>query len=407
MRLQFLVPDGLPSFRPDLTVLFGKYLPRSGVLSDLVTYHSDAQAPAVWGGGKARVSPAPRGRFRSMPSRIANYLGALAGARAKGLDAIQIRDMPLLAAVGLAAARLSGLPFFYWMSFPVTEMEARMASERGLRWGLAKYLMLALRSRIGHVLLHKIVLPNADHVFVHSEGMKAKLAAGGVATERMTAVPMCVDPDAFPEADRWQPHNSKTFTFAYLGTCEKARRVDFLFEALARLRTDGRDARLLLVGDAWLPSEQGWLRQTAADLGVADAVTITGWVPADAARRHLLAADVAVSLVPPDPVFDVASPTKLVEYMALGMPVLANAHPDQSEVLTASGAGVIAPFEVEPFAAALARMDDDRAATNAMGRRGPIYVDRHRSYAVMAPRVASVYRAVLGHQPITEALVQE
>lgn len=407
MRLQFLVPDGLPSFRPDLTVLFGKYLPRAGVFSDLVTYLSDGQATAEWGGGEARVSPAPRGRLRSMPSRIANYFRALATARGKGLDAIQVRDMPLLAAVGLFAARVSRLPFFYWMSFPVSEMEIRMARERGLRWGLAKYLMLAVRSRVGHFLLHRVVLPRADHVFVQSDKMKAKLAAEGVPETRMTAVPMGIDPEAFPATARWQPHQGKTFTFAYLGTCEKARRVDFLFEVLARLRADGRDARLLLVGDAWLPSEQSWLRETAAAIGVAEAVTITGWVAPDVARRHLLAADVAVSIVPPDPLLDIASPTKLVEYLALGMPVVANTHPDQSDVLAASGAGLVAPFEVEAFAVALATMDDDRAATNAMAARGPAYVAAHRSYEQIAERVARIYRSVLGRRPIGDVVGQE
>jgi len=340
-----------------------------------------------------------------MPSRVWNYLVALATARRQGLDAIQVRDMPLLAAPGLIAARLSGLPFFYWMSFPVSEMEMRMASERGLHWGLAKYLMLSVRSRIGHFLLHKIVLPRADHVFVQSERMKAKLAAEGVAESRMTAVPMGIDADAFE--GRWQPHDRSSFTFAYLGTCEKARRVDFLFEVLARLRAEARDARLLLVGDAWLPSEKIWLRETAAKLGVAEAVTITGWVGSDVARRHLLEADVAVSIVPPDPIFDVASPTKLVEYLALGLPVVANTHPDQLEVMTASGAGLLAPFEVGPFAAALARMADDRDATVAMAARGPAYVANYRSYDQIALRVASVYRAVVDRRPIGDVAVQE
>jgi hypothetical protein len=35
-----------------------------------------------------------------------------------------------------------------------------------------------------------------------------------------------------------------------------------------------------------------------------------------------------------------ASPTKLVEYMALGKAVVANDHPDQRMVLEQSGAGI-------------------------------------------------------------------
>jgi len=396
MRLLFLMPEAYPTFRPDITELFGKYLPRQGLMSDLVGYRAaeDSAVPA-WGGGEVLLGPPPVGRLRKMPARLLHFLTMLLRSRRELHEAIQVRDMPMLAAFALLRARLAGQPFVYWMSFPVPEMEMRMAREQRWRGGnLLKYLMLALRSRIGYASLYRLVLPLADHIFVQSDAMAESLAAKGIARERMTAVPMCVDLDAFPQDTAWAPPVGQPFTMAYLGTCEKARRVDFLFEVLANLRATGRDIRLLLVGDAWLPEEQVWLRKAAADLGVAEAVTITGWLQPAEARRRLLEADLAVSIVPPDPLLDVASPTKLVEYLALGIPVVANHHPDQSEVLAESGAGLSAAFEVAPFAAAVARMLDDRIMSAAMAKRGPGYVRLHRNYDTTARRLAPIYHGL-------------
>lgn len=395
MKLLFLMPEAYPTFRPDITALFGTYLPQQGVGSDIVGYRqaSDSEIPA-WGGGEALLGPAPVGRLRSMPGRILHFITTLMRSNRHSHDAIQVRDMPTLGALALLRARLGGQRFIYWMSFPVPEMEMRMAREqrgRGANW--LKVAMLALRSRLGHALLYRLILPLADHTFVQSDAMLEDMVRKGAPRERMTPVPMGVDPAAFPSRPVWAPKADGPYTIAYLGTCEKARRVDFLFAVLKQLRDDGRDIRLLLVGDAWLPEEQAWLRGQARRLGVADAVTITGWLPAVEARKRLLQAHLAISIVPPDPLLDVASPTKLVEYLALGMPAVANHHPDQDDVLAESGAGIAAPFEPRAFADAVASMHDDREAAAAMAARGPGYVRRNRNYAITASRIASIYLA--------------
>lgn len=395
MKLLFLMPEAYPSFRPDITALFGKYLPQQGIGSDIVGYRAsqNSDVPA-WGGGEALLGPAPVGRMRSMPGRILHFIKTLLRSNRTSHGAIQVRDMPILGALALLRARLGGQRFIYWMSFPVPEMELRMSREqrgRGASW--LKVGMLALRSRVGHLLLYRVTLPFADHIFVQSDAMLEDMARRGVARNRMTAVPMGVDLGAFPSQPAWAPAADEPFTMAYLGTCEKARRIDFLFSVLQNLRAGGRDVRLLLVGDAWLPVEQTWLRDEARRLGVADAVTITGWLPAAEARRRLLEAHLAISIVPPDPLLDVASPTKLVEYLALGMPVVANHHPDQDDVLAASGAGITAPFEAKAFADAVALMQDDRVAAASMAAKGPDYVRMHRNYASIASRIAEIYRA--------------
>jgi glycosyltransferase involved in cell wall biosynthesis len=101
--------------------------------------------------------------------------------------------------------------------------------------------------------------------------------------------------------------------------------------------------------------------------------------------------DVAVSLVPDIPVLRVATATKLVEYLAMGKPVVANEHPDHLTVLRDSGAGYCVPLDVGAFAAAITDILDSATTAECMAKAGPIYVAEHRNYAKMAKAVAAVY----------------
>jgi hypothetical protein len=73
MRLLLLVPDPLPAFRVDVAVLFGKYLPREGVTSDVVGRALPGVAALEQGFASARRSsavPAPLpGRARECAAR--------------------------------------------------------------------------------------------------------------------------------------------------------------------------------------------------------------------------------------------------------------------------------------------------------------------------------------------------
>jgi glycosyltransferase involved in cell wall biosynthesis len=88
-----------------------------------------------------------------------------------------------------------------------------------------------------------------------------------------------------------------------------------------------------------------------------------------------------------------ASPTKAVEYMALGLPVVANDNPDQQQVIAESGAGLCVPMTAEAFAnATLALLDDNKLRAN-MSALGKAYVAQQRSYQQLANALAAEYKA--------------
>jgi glycosyltransferase involved in cell wall biosynthesis len=174
-------------------------------------------------------------------------------------------------------------------------------------------------------------------------------------------------------------------TLAYLGTLQRERRLEILIDMLAELGRRGVYARLLLVGDGEVVEDRLAIERRADALGVRGQIEITGRLPRLEALERVGRADICLSPIFPSPMFDGASPTKLVEYLALGLPVVANSHPDQSLVLRGSRAGVCVPWGARHFARAvhwLARRNDDELI--AIGVRGRAWVEKHRSYTGIA-----------------------
>ena len=255
LRLLFATIEPCPTFRPDVAALFGKFLPRYGVTSDLVAERAPGIAGEVtWGGGEALLIAQRETRFFRYAGNFVHFARALLGADRAKYQAIQVRDMPLTALLGLLAARLKGLPFFYWMSFPFPEGQILLARNRGLSMGLMRFLFpLLWRGWTYQFLLYRIVLPLADHVFVQSERMREDLAAKGIARGKLTPVVMGVDlersvPERIPPAD--DPRLAGKRVLVYLGTLARGRRIEMLFDVLRQVRAQYADALLVLVGEA-------------------------------------------------------------------------------------------------------------------------------------------------------------
>lgn len=396
IRLLLLTAEAHPTFRADVAVLFGKYLPQFGVYSDLATLLApDADPDAPWAGGRALLKRADGGAAQRRLRAVVHGLRALLRADSNSYTAIQVRDMPVLAAAAVLVARWKRLPLYYWMSFPIPEGQIELARERRLSAGLMKFLYPWVSGRTGRWLLRHWVLPRLDHLFVQSAVMQREAEALGVAAPRIMPVPMGVDLSALALDDITpirDPRLAGRRVIGYLGTLDRARRIERLFDMLALVRRDEPAALLVLVGDTEDTVHRRWLHEQAELAGVAEHVIWTGWLATREAWRWLRTAEVGLSPVPRGPLLDSASPTKVPEYLALGLPVVCNDNPDQQALIETSGAGRCVPYTAPDFARAvltiLALPTQERARMAQAGRR---LVREQRDYRRIASAVAAQY----------------
>jgi glycosyltransferase involved in cell wall biosynthesis len=343
-----------------------------------------------------------RSRFASVCSPLWDLIGLWRALGGRRLDCLQVRDKIASGVLGRVMAALLRVPFVYWMSFPIVEgFEVRRDDiarrERGLR-GRLKWAAHALRAWASRLALYRLVLPGARHIFVQSDAMADWLANKGFDRARMTAVPMGVDAALFDRASiapSDDPRLDGRRVVLYLGRIAQSRKSDFLLDVAEELRKTCPGILLVIAGDAPSDDEMAWMRREIAARGLQQHVLLTGWLPQRAALGYAVRAEVGLSPIPRGALFDVSSPTKLVEYLALGIPSVANDIPDQRLVIEQSGAGLCVPMEARPFAAAVLQLLNDTEQARQFAQRGPVYVKTHRTYDILGRNVAMTYKKIL------------
>ena len=401
--LLFISSDKYPPFRVDVRILFAKELASRGYRIDWILQSEQpctADHVESWGGGRAWVARTDPGagrmnRLRKHLYSLRNDLRMFGLARRNRYDIIQVKDKFIAALFGLVAARLAGARFTYWLSYPFPEESLFVAKE-----GSARYpVFYRIRGIVFKFLLYRIIMPLADHVFVQSEQMKRDVHAMGIPVEKMTAVPMGVELAAIPyRPDAASTGGSAPKKVVYLGTLIKVRRLDFLIRVFALVRQRHEAVQLVMVGDGDDPADRQLLELEANRLGVRDAVIFTGFLPMAEAWRYVASADVCVSPFFPTPILNSTSPTKLIEYMAMAKPVVANDHPEQNLVLSESGGGYCVAWDENSFAQAIIALLENPDRAREMGKAGRRYVEQHRDYGKIADCVAAEYRRISGQR---------
>ncbi|MCV2349262.1 glycosyltransferase family 4 protein [Paucibacter sp. Y2R2-4] len=399
MRLFFLMYDYLPAGRPDVSVLFGKELKQLGIESDLFGQLKAGKSLAEGRAWPAGVAHVHGGEETELAGQLRRPLHDLALLRLLEPEhrIIQVRDKIRTGLLALWIARLTGRKMTYWMSFPFAEGFKVRAEQVGASQGLGKQLFYRLRAACAGHIYYKWLAPRVDHLFVQSDAMLEFMAVKGVPRGRMTAVPMGVDLALFAQGQNLKPRPPQMTdrkVLAYLGTLGQSRHSQFLLEVLQQVRLHEHNAMLLLVGDGASPDEQQWIRRSIADSGLSEHVWLTGWLPQSEGLALLRHADIGLSPIPRGELFDVSSPTKAAEYLALGLPCVGNDIPDQRLVIDASSGGICVPMDVDAFAAACLRIFNDPVYARACGEAGKRWVAEHRSYETLAKNVASVYEGL-------------
>ena len=390
MHLLYIVRDPYPTQRPDIVALFGEALVERGVASDIVALRQGdlADRHDGWPGGAEFVHTPGNSALSRAVGGLLNDLRALR--RCRTHDGVVVRDKILTAAIALLAPGRRTI--FYWASFPMAEHDlARAAMPDGGR--LRRYA-LRLRGALSAWLLYRWVVPRAARVFVQSEAMAGVFGARSGRTAGIVPVPMGVNPTELRAVtSALRAHRAGVpFTLMYLGSMDRDRRIDFLLDVLValRARVPAIEWRLLLVGGANTAPEFAWLQARVQALQLGACVTMTGPVPR--AQAWALAADchVGLSAIPRGPVYDVSSPTKVLEYLAIGLPVLVNDIPDQVHVVERTGAGLCRPMQVDAFVDGVLALQADfsRHAMRAQAARS--WLMRERGYDVLADRVVAV-----------------
>ncbi len=386
--------DSYPPFRVDVTILFSKYL-KKHLKIDWLMRHEASKPGTKASDGEEAYYIIGRNGIRGKFDAVVQHLKAVFRIFRKDYAIVQCRDTILVASLYSIASRLSGVPFVYWMSYPMEEGYLDIARRALAEGRYVKALTRWIIGMSGRLSLYRIALPLARHIFVQSDQMKRDLLAEGVGADKITPVPMGVDTLCFSPAE-CEPATEAFYAgreaILYLGSLDFARQMNIPAAGVAKALKSRPDAIFVVIGRA-SQAERDLVAREFDDLP--SRIFFLEQMPLLKALSHVRRADICLAPYPDSKkMLASATPTKLVEYLAMGRRVVANQHPDQSAVIAGAGLGLISEFTADGFSRSILHALDLGEPTTHEMDRAHEWVRKNRDYSALSEKVAAIYASI-------------
>lgn len=274
--------------------------------------------------------------------------------RRRRYDLVQVATVPDFLAFAAIPEKLAGVPLLLDLHEDMPEF---------------------FRDRFSHPLLRPLVplvtgtakaaaaLP--DHLITVHEPLRDLSIRRGVPPDRISVVMNSADGRLFdPSRYRRRPFMADDeLRIVHHSNFQRIYGLDVAIEGLARLR-DGLRWRLDVYGDGpWREAIESAIRRT----GTGDRVTLHGRVEMDALPGLL--ADADLGLVPSlaEPYLDYSLSTKLLEYAAMGVPIVASDLATFRHHFSDQAIRFVPGGDPDALARAIEALVDDPAGTAALG----------------------------------------
>lgn len=398
-----MTSDTYPPYRPAAKAIFFEGMAKRGHQVDWVMQSSafcEQTQIIEYTTGSFYIARNKKGssrwrRFVKYWDDFANDLHVFKLLKNNKYDIVQVKDKYFSAALVLFFSKFSTARYNYWLAYPHSEADLYAAKENIARYRFFYYL----RGRFYKLILYKLLLPGSEHIFVQSDQMKKDIEKFGIPSKKMTPIPGSVNLKNIPYIKPTLCHSSVGFysskEIVYLGTLIRERQLDFLIRVLNEVVKDVPAAKLILIGSGENPEDEALLYNEIKRCKLENSVVFTGYLPMSEAWEYIRRAEVCVSPYYPIPILQSTSPTKLIEYMAMGKAVVGNDHPEQSQVIAESGGGLCTPWNEIKFAEAIIQLLNNPSMAAEMGMKGRLYVENFRTNEVMTDIVEKEYKRLI------------
>jgi PEP-CTERM/exosortase A-associated glycosyltransferase len=241
-------------------------------------------------------------------------------------------------------------------------------------------------------------LQRVDAATTICEGLRADIAARGIAAAKITVIPNAVNVADFSvggardaELDaRWGLEGKRVLGF--IGSFYAYEGLHILLQALPAIIASAPDVRLLLVGGG---DQESALRQQVAELGLGAHVVFTGRVPHEQVQRYYELTDILIYPRVKMRLTDLVTPLKPLEAMAQGCLLVASDVGGHCELIADGQNGVLfAAGDPAALAETVLTLLTTPQRWEALRHSGRRYVVEQRNWAASVARYRAVYCSV-------------
>jgi glycosyltransferase involved in cell wall biosynthesis len=296
------------------------------------------------------------------------------GLRARRFDIVIATSPPLFVGVsGWMVALLGRVPL-------VLEVRDRWP-QQAMELGIIKH-PLVIRLAEG---LERFLYRQARMVVVVTASASRAVTRAGASPHKVVIVPNGADCERLHPCDdrggaRTRLGWGRNLTASYIGTMGLSQGLSVVVEAAREVKERGVPVQVVIVGD-------GADREAISRLASISSVRLSDPVDPDRVAELYAATDIGIVVLRNLPLFAGTVPSKLYEYMACGIPVIAGVRGETAAIVEEAGAGlVVQPDDPMALADAIQRLATDGEARVKMGSAGRRWVKVYRDRRTLADR---------------------
>jgi glycosyltransferase involved in cell wall biosynthesis len=363
----------------------------------LVDHDYDVHVICLRGPGESRRAivdgvtitrlPVARHRGRGFASQLLEYLLFFTLATAavttmhlrRRFDTIQAHNLPDFLVFAAAVPKMMGTPVILDLHDLMPEfLAARTESS------LNSPMVRAVR------LQERLACRFADHVITVTEGWRKTLIERGVPAGKVSVVMNVADARVFRPREVPVDATRNGFGILYHGTFTYRYGVDLILDAVALLKEDLPSVHATLLGDGDARDD---LLIAVKELGLTEHVTISdGMVAAEQLPAAISSASVGVVPNRSNVFTEGILPTKLLEYVAMGVPVIAGRTKTVTEYFTDDQVEYFSPGDARDLARHIRILHADTQRCRDLASRAAAFNDTHRWETIATEYAALVER---------------
>lgn len=201
-------------------------------------------------------------------------------------------------------------------------------------------------------------LRRCDMVLSISPQLSSVFESYGVARSRISAHPLGSPAEFFRPASTVRRQPGGHMIAVYHGTMSPDRGLKVMIDGAAILAQKRRDFRILLVG--CFEKDQKLIKELTSSASVEDLFDIRPPMQHSDLPEVLWSSDIGISLLEPNAYFTSSPPVKVLEFLAAGLPVIANDIETHRLFLTNEVNSILVRYDALSFSQALENLISNR-----------------------------------------------
>ena len=208
------------------------------------------------------------------------------------------------------------------------------------------------------VIAERISAAFSDHIIISNHIWKERIESRSAPEGKCSVILNCPDYSFLLNNAEAPSQTNEEFRMIYPGSLNPQQGVDIAVRAFALIKERVPKAEFHIYGDG---SEKSLLQQLAADLGISDRVIFYGWVSAKDAATAMARAHLGIEPKRDGLFSGEALSMKILEFMAVGVPVVASGTKVHKYYFNQSVVRFFKPDDEKELAEGIMQMISDKA----------------------------------------------